>query len=137
MNTTHTHRLTFDTPSTRDYLNGGFGDLVAQCSCGQHEYVYTRTEGAYWHELHIAQPMRDARYLALSAPMPEGWALAVQVVKVAPARSAAPRAYTCPTCVGAGSIEATGAHGGRFYQIGERSACPACQGSGVTDAWAA
>ncbi|MFD7161412.1 hypothetical protein ACFV9C_42975 [Kribbella sp. NPDC059898] len=67
------HVLTFDVPTTRDYLNGGFGDLVAQCSCGAYDYVLSTTEGAYWHSLHLAQPNRHPLYLTLDAPMPEGW----------------------------------------------------------------
>jgi hypothetical protein len=67
------HVLTFDVPTTRDYLNGGFGDLVAQCSCGAYDYVFSTTEGAYWHSLHRAQPRRHPFYLTLDAPMPEGW----------------------------------------------------------------
>lgn len=70
---TSAHVLTFDVPTTRDYLNGGFGDLVAQCSCGAYDYVFSPTEGAYWHSLHRAQPNRHPFYLTLDAPMPEGW----------------------------------------------------------------
>jgi hypothetical protein len=136
MNPTHT--LTLQVPTTRDYLNGGFGDLVAQCSCGQHEYVYSRREGAYWHELHVAQPMRDVRYLLLNAPMPEGWEAPATAVKAAPAaRVSAERTYTCPRCVGVRTIETFGPIDGRFYHHGERATCPACSGSGVTLEWVA
>jgi hypothetical protein len=131
MNTTQApaHRLTFDVPSTRDYLNGGFGDLVAQCACGVYEYVSSRREGAYWHGLHLSNPRVTAyRLLALlvESPMPEGWVEPSESAVAAPA--AVRRARICATCAGTGSVEAYGAHGGRFYHFGERVACPDCAG---------
>ena len=137
MNPTSTHEFTFATPTQRDYLNGGFGDLVAQCSCGAFEYVYSRREGSYWHGLHRAQPVRHPHYLMLGAPMPEGWEEVTEIAEVQPVRVAAARAYTCPACLGSGAVEAFGARSGRFYHFGERAACSECAGSGSVNEWAA
>lgn len=136
---TNTHALTFEVPTTRDYLTGGFGDLVAQCSCGAFEYVYSRTEGAYWHGLHLVQPKRHPHYLMLEAPMPEGWVEPSLAIAVVPAKAVAQdRAYTCMACNGAGTVAAENiATGGRFYHYGERRPCADCGATGRTDRWAA
>jgi len=136
---TTTHHLTFEVPTTRDYLNGGFGDLIAQCACGAYEYVSSRAEGAYWHSMHLEAPRASAAHLLarlVSQPMPEGWEPSAPVQAV-PARRGAERVYTCASCVGVGTVTAYGAHGGRFYNLGDRAVCSECTGSGVTDVWAA
>lgn len=47
----------------------------------------------------------------------------------------APRRYTCLTCKGAGTVEAFGAVGGRFYNYGDRAPCPECSGIGSVEKW--
>lgn len=130
---TTAHVLTFDVPTWSDYRKGGFGDLVAQCSCGAHEYTYSRTEGAYWHGLHAARPSAHPGMLLVDAPMPEGWTVPapeVSAPSVAATGIVRPRAWTCPTCSGSGAVAAYGAQGGHFYQLGDRAACVECAGSG-------
>jgi hypothetical protein len=137
--TPQVHSLTFEVPTPRDYRNGGFGDLVAQCSCGAYEYVESGREGAYWHQLHLANPS-VTKYgllrLLVDNPMPEGWEESPEITSVIPAtQPVAARVYTCVDCVGSGSVEAVGATGGRFYHLGERRQCPTCAGSGEVAAW--
>lgn len=135
---TSTHALTFDTPNWRDYLNGGFGNLIAQCPCGAFEYVFSEREGAYWHSLHRSQPGRNPHHLMLGAPMPENWVEAPEPAEAAPAAHVpAQRGYTCRQCNGSGTVPAYGAHRGRFYQLGERTTCAECAGSGSVEEWAA
>jgi hypothetical protein len=142
--TTNGHSLQFDVPTWGDYLNGGYGELVAQCSCGQHEYVSSQQEGQYWHWLHRTNAgYRGAALLRLlvESPMPEGWVEeTIPTVTALATVARRDRRYTCHTCIGAGSVlVGGGGFGGHFYAYGvtKRDVCPDCSGSGRTERWAA
>jgi len=142
--TTSAHGLQIEAPSWSDYLKGGYGELVAQCSCSQHEYVSSQQEGHYWHWLHRTNA--GARGFALlrllvDNPMPVDWSEPVlaMVIPIAPASHQA-RRYTCPTCMGDGSVLiAGGGFGGHFraYGTSKQAVCPDCSGSGRTERWIA
>lgn len=133
-NAAHRTDITWATP--RDYLNGGFGDLVAQCSCGAYDYVFSTIEGEYWSSLHIANPGAHGCYLTLHNPMPEGWTPEpVDALIVTPSAPSGQRTWTCPTCKGRGSVEAYGAGGGHFHQFGDRVECDTCDSSGRVHAF--
>jgi hypothetical protein len=124
------HRTSVTWTTARDYRNGGYGDLVAQCSCGSYDYVSSRTEGEYWSSLHIANPTAHGCYLLLHNPMPEGWTLEPATTPSIPSAPKGVRTWTCPTCEGHGSVAAYGSHGGHFYQFGSQAKCDPCDGSG-------
>jgi hypothetical protein len=129
--TSAAHRTNVTWTTARDYLNGGYGDLVAQCSCGSYDYVSSTTEGEYWSSLHIANPTAHGCYLLLRNPMPEGWTPEpASALAVAPSVPNGSRTWTCPTCKGCGSVEAYGAHAGHFTRFGDRADCGTCSGSG-------
>jgi hypothetical protein len=139
-----THSLQVQTPTWADYLKGGYGDLVAQCSCGQYEYVDSHQEGRYWHWLHRTNAShRSASLLRLlvNNPMPEGW-IEETPATVTPLSATNRRdgRYTCPTCIGDGTVLiGGGSFNGHFYGYGvsKRDACPDCSGTGRTERWAA
>jgi hypothetical protein len=123
------HTLTIGTPTRRDYLNGGFG-VVAQCSCGRYEFT-SPEEAAYWHWLHRTTPTATPFYLLsvlVDRPMPEGWTEPAD-----PETAVVREPRGCVDCSGQGTIEMSGATGGRFYAVGSRRTCEVCGGSGTLD----
>lgn len=134
------HRLQLDVPTWADYCNGCHGDHIAQCACGRYEVVSSPQEGRYWHWLHRTNPRAAGitlLRLLVENPMPEGWTEPPHEEAAVTAKPAAQRRYTCPTCVGTGSIPAAGGWGGRFYDFSanEQAPCPDCESSGTTDKW--
>lgn len=140
--TTSTHNLQIEAPTWGDYLKGGYGDFVAQCSCGQYEYVSSSQEGQYWHWLHRTNPGARAitlLRLLLERPMPEGWVAPRLTLVSAPPNTPNAGRYTCPDCMGDGEVIAAGGMRGRFYNYGTnvRVPCAECSGIGRVDRWIA